>query len=634
MTALDYLVSRNHIVLVEGRWQLRLGPEALDALIPASLSGMMSRQLTMLTSDERIALEAASIVGMDASLWAVSAAADVDELSLEPVFRALERRGMFVASSGSVLNPSGIPSAAYRFRHELCRDVLLQEMSDSCRAALHRRLGTALERETAGRGDAAAAELARHFAAAGDRLRTVKYCRIAAREAERRGASRETVALLHGAMAAADRIPEDGVTDQRLAIGLELGSAQLVAGDPAAAATTFARVALIAADRDHAAMTLRAVIGLARASLWTDYAACLEHLRKAQALAAASPATPTAAAARIETGLMEIQLTGWSDAIADDCLASWRKLPVMAGEDRCTIAIGLLFFHDIRSAYAPAFRLGRRLVAASDRVGRLGHRLNSRLATSMAALHCGRLGEASDHAAAGLALADRGGNQPQAAIFRVQLAWIALEAQQWEDALELSLGDRSPLEGSAPPEAAPMSLLLAASAYASLRRLNEARTSLERLRDRYAKERVAMDWYWRIPLHLALAEVALLEHDADDARKEAAAAIAHAAATPERTWRSRAHATGARAALLAGDLAGAERELNRAHRQIAGIDAPLAGWRVEEVRAAVLERRGRFESAHRARRRAQRILNLLKVSRARNQAPKNPARTTRRNSTG
>jgi hypothetical protein len=61
-------------------------------------------------------------------------------------------------------------------------------------------------------------------------------------------------------------------------------------------------------------------------------------------------------------------------------------------------------------------------------------------------------------------------------------------------------------------------------------------------------------------------------------------------------------------------LADAARHLRNARREIRGIEAPLASWRVEAVTATLLERTAQPDSAKLARIRYERTLNRLERS--------------------
>ena len=100
VSAIEYLVQKGHVVEDRGGWRLEVPAEALGAAIPASLVGTVARGLDELAPDERQAIDAASVIGVEFSLWLAAHAANMDELALEPVLEMLARRRTFIVREG------------------------------------------------------------------------------------------------------------------------------------------------------------------------------------------------------------------------------------------------------------------------------------------------------------------------------------------------------------------------------------------------------------------------------------------------------------------------------------------------------------------------------------------------------
>ena len=115
-----------------------------------------------------------------------------------------------------------------------------------------------------------------------------------------------------------------------------------------------------------------------------------------------------------------------------------------------------------------------------------------------------------------------------------------------------------------------------------------------------------MDWFWEAHLHNYLAELSLRRGDLERATIEASAALEAAGATPERTWRSRAHVTAALVAIERRAFDEASQYLRQARREVRGIEAPLVSWRIEAVTATLLEKTAQPDSASRARQKYER----------------------------
>lgn len=101
--------------------------------------------------------------------------------------------------------------ASYFFRHALVQETAYQSLLKNDRKRLHRAIAVTLERET-GRTEDRAADLARHFAEAGDDTKTGIYAERAGDGAARVFAFAEATFYYEQALAALSRTPAD--TDQ------------------------------------------------------------------------------------------------------------------------------------------------------------------------------------------------------------------------------------------------------------------------------------------------------------------------------------------------------------------------------------------------------------------------------------
>jgi hypothetical protein len=391
---------------------------------------------------------------------------------------------------------------------------------------------------------------------------------------------------------------------------LELGQAHLAAGEIELGVQT------LKASSDALA-TIRSTVRLRRCSLAEAHIGssrelALDYARQTAEHAAASTDTSLGAIALACAGVIQLYFDGWSDGVADRSIDAFRTLAKGVDDDRRSLGVRLLLLKQVRSGYAAVWRGGRTLLAQALASGDIADCMYCYHALGLAALHLGRWDDAQEIVREGLALAEKTGSIRQGATLRQQLAWMALECQQWEEARRLSLADRQLIETCGWHSSLQMSLLFGGGAALGLGLLQEASADLERLRNWYARERLILDWFWQPQLHGYLAELALRQRDVARATAEAVAGVEAATATPERTWRSRARITSARVALERRAFADAERELRHARQEIRGIEAPLAGWRLEATAASLFEQTGRPDSARRARQRFERMRRRLK----------------------
>ena len=625
-TAIDHLMRKGHFKESADGWHLEVPPRALEAAIPASLVGTVARELEELASDERQAIDAASVVGVEFSLWLAAHAADIDELALEPVLEMLARRRTFIVREGVVEMANGVFSPLYRFAHGLYQEIVLDHTSARARADAHARAGLAMERVFTGREHEAAADLACHFHGAGDHLRAARYLRLAAGNALKRYAPREAAALLHGAVAHAAHLAPDERARVEFPLMFELGQAQLAAGETDLAIHTLTKLERRAGDERRHDDRLRALLALAEAHAGISRDAALGCARQIKVVSPFATDATLASTAMIRAGIHELQFEGWSDEIADRCLEAWRDLPRHVSDEHRSLAIRLLFLHTSRSAYASAWNTGRKLLPLALASGDVADCVYCYYLLGVAAMHLGRWDDAQSVAAEGAAVCERTGSMRYAVSMRLLQAWIALEGQRVDEAHRLSTGDRPLIESGGWVNARQMSLLFGGAAALAQGRLADAAADLEYLRDWHARERIVMDWYWEAPLHTYLAELSLRRGDLERATIEASTAQEAARATPERTWRSRSHVTAALVALERRAFEEAGQYLRQARREIRGIDAPLVSWRIEAVTATLLERTAQPDSARRARQKYERALKRL--HRSAGPAGPNPAEHT------
>ncbi len=163
--------------------------------VPDGVRQLVERRLARLARPTGEALMLASLLGQKFDLGALAA---VTERAPEELSDALEE-----ALEAGLLSEVPGPPGTFEFSHALVRETLYRRPSSVRRELLHSRAGTALVAHYHPRDDAHAAELARHFLAAGtrgDAERAVRYSVIAAQQALARLAYEEAAGLFSHAL--------------------------------------------------------------------------------------------------------------------------------------------------------------------------------------------------------------------------------------------------------------------------------------------------------------------------------------------------------------------------------------------------------------------------------------------------
>ena len=174
------LVEQGGVVQGLARWD----PAAVAGVeVPHSVRAVVAHRVSRLPAETQELLRLASVVGQEVELEVLVAASGQPEAELlDHLDAALGARLLEERRSASMVR--------YAFGHALVQQALYAGVPSSLRRRLHRRIGEVLELLQTGR-PLVAAELARHFLAAGDAPRAVGYALQAGREASARYAHAE-----------------------------------------------------------------------------------------------------------------------------------------------------------------------------------------------------------------------------------------------------------------------------------------------------------------------------------------------------------------------------------------------------------------------------------------------------------
>jgi len=257
----------------QGAWRVR---GAIEEVLPDTVQGVLLARLDRLPGEARVLLQRAAVVGISiprSLLQALSPGVDVPTLLAH-----LEDTYLLRAGDPLAADPE------YDFVHPLLREVAYGNLLHKHRAALHRQVAEALERQHPQGSAELAKTIGTHFDRSGDGTRALPFLLHAGRQAAARYAPQEAVALLErardlagalGEPAAAveagellgelyERVKERGWTEQA-----EVWEAVLALVDAAADPLRAARAAIGAAGariRDRMLAEGRALLD--RASAW------------------------------------------------------------------------------------------------------------------------------------------------------------------------------------------------------------------------------------------------------------------------------------------------------------------------------------------------------------------------------
>ena len=145
--------------------------------VPTAVRDAIGRRLDRLSATTRSVVEAAAVAGNDVIVDVLAETLDVAPPAVSDAVDEAAGAGVVRRAAG------GRP----RFVHDLVRETVYNALPAAARLSLHQRIAAALGRRATGAGDVAAAEVARHFAAAVpvDGYERALHWALAAAEADR-----------------------------------------------------------------------------------------------------------------------------------------------------------------------------------------------------------------------------------------------------------------------------------------------------------------------------------------------------------------------------------------------------------------------------------------------------------------
>lgn len=194
--------------------------------VPDNLAGVIERQVSRLSPDTQLLLEAASVCGTE---FRAGTAADLLGREVDAVRERCDQlvRAQLWLKQVAILDlPDGSFDARYAFRHALYQHVLYQRMALSQRVQLHRKAVRSLKENRVVGETLAIAELASHHERGHEHLAAMRLFTAAASTALSHFAPRDAAHLSSHALTLAPRCPE---SLERLELELALAGLRGVA---------------------------------------------------------------------------------------------------------------------------------------------------------------------------------------------------------------------------------------------------------------------------------------------------------------------------------------------------------------------------------------------------------------------
>ncbi len=613
VTALDHMTERGLLSRESGAWKLRVPLEEIAIEVPEKLRRMIETQIDRLSTEQRHALDVASVAGVTFPARACAAAADVDPEGFEGLCEELSRRHHIVRSAGSEHLSDGTISARYEFVHGLYREVFYRRLASGRAAKLHQRIGEEMEILFSNRLSEVAPDLAQHFERASDWQRAVKYLLIGAETVRRRYANREATALLRHALDFSSKLSEAERGFSEIEIFEKLGMIYASEYDPRAIenyeamASRAARLGLIDVEA-------RALVNLAYPLAWFSSERCLEVIERALLRSDSQSDRLLRATTRMLSRHYRIWAGGWNARDVEESRNALNEIREVGDPVTLSFFLAVRSIHQWASSeYRDANRnfsqaMSTLLKTIQDNDLNLSLIFWSyQLFASSSLLFLGEWGDALREFRTGIATLDKNSDEYRAKTLRLYLAWAHLHMMDFEGALKICETSFPHPENSvlgsgadslcALPEEARISLIIKGSAELALGNYDLALEHLLIARSAMDQQMVIIDWYWRIQLQSSLTELWLAKGDLNQARTEAERFLEVTLATAERTWQALAWEANTRVAMAQRDFERAHECITKALSTIEGCEVPLAAWRVHATAAELYQGSKKSEAA-------------------------------------
>jgi class 3 adenylate cyclase/tetratricopeptide (TPR) repeat protein len=212
-------------VLVGERGAYHLAKTPPSTQMPATVQAILAARIDRLPPEEKHLLQAAAVIGKDASLTLLQAIAEVPEDDLHLGLAHLQ-------TAEFLYETSLFPEPAYTFKHALTQEVAYGGLLQERRRALHARIVDAIETLYADRLATQVEQLAHHAFRGELWEKALVYCRQGGIKAAMRSAHREAVGYFEQTLVALQHLPENQHTwEQAIDLRFSLRNALLPLGE-------------------------------------------------------------------------------------------------------------------------------------------------------------------------------------------------------------------------------------------------------------------------------------------------------------------------------------------------------------------------------------------------------------------
>jgi class 3 adenylate cyclase/tetratricopeptide (TPR) repeat protein len=577
---LKYFIDQRAIIEIDGAWRLSSETAISQDGVPNDLLNMITYQVGRLTEDERRLLDVASVAGGEFSAALVAAGLSRDAVEVERDLEALARKDHTLVPAGAIEWPDGTYSGSYAFRHILYQNVIYQHLAPGERVQTHKRLGERLEKAYRDRTPEIASVLALHFELGRDFASALRYLGQAAESSAKRLGHAEAASYLTRGLGILDRFDVADRFRLRITVLRHRSLALRSCGDLAGSVRDLKEMIACAGQAGELRQEVAGLLAVSRFCLHADRRVCLQAAEDVLTKSQALEDDTFKALVQGSSASINLYLKGWQEQDATRCM---RAMELSAGaQDHGTLIrrYGIEGILDCwRSRYQECRRSATHGKRLASEAGDVYVFVLFNVLESTALIHLGEWRELQRETTTALELARKNANEPASALCRLTLAWLHVEAMDFDGARALCEGvdDKTLNENQF---AYFFQRAVLAKAFVGLGDPQRASKQFDDVQRRLDEDGVPLDFTIFTQLYHCLGEYCLQIAEFDQARRWAIQLRDYAAPAPDHNHLAHAHGLLARIAFAAGDRDEARDHLSRALSIVDNADFPLAAWRV------------------------------------------------------
>jgi DNA-binding winged helix-turn-helix (wHTH) protein/tetratricopeptide (TPR) repeat protein len=608
----DHLIAKQAFKEEGGCLTWATNGSPTDISVPESLKQLMEHQLESFDPEEVRCIEAASVVGAQFSAALVAAALAADVVEVETTCERLARREQWLKPAEVEEWPDGTVAGCYSFLHGLYIAVIYQRLAPAQCARYHWNIGERLSAAYGANRREVAAQLALHFEQARNYEKAVSCLQLAADHMTGRWAFNEALEYLSRASRMVGRLPLAARTAMRTDLLLQQAAIRRSVGDMAGMAEDLKAMLSTARMTGNRRHEVQGLIDLSRAFAWIAREPCLEYARQAVVLSQTLDDEVMRAMARANHAAWSLLLREWRD---DHMRALEEGLAVARRTDSPHLLHSRLGLHAlielVRSNYDVAQALATEGMGVAESLGDSFQFAMCENSRGWALIHLGRWSEACRFLETLLLRWSKNQNARVASPRWVQLAFLSVEAGDFETALRRCDEARGLYADRLNVMLYCRERLVRGRAHVGLGEFSQALECFAEVTQRMEADSIPLESVLFPLLHFGLAECWLAQGDLSRAREEARRLCEIAEMPPERTYLAHGHRLLAETAMAEQAWDEANSEISKALEIVSGAEVPLAAWRVHVTAAVLLDRQSHSSEATSHRRRAAEVIDAM-----------------------